>query len=287
MGVGVSGLSDTFIMMRYPFDSHEARELNKKIFETIYYAAIDESCTLAEKLGTYETYQGSEFSKGKFQWDLWEEENGTKLVHSGLWDWDKLKERVAKHGMRNSLLTAPMPTASTSQILGNSECIEPINSNIYKRQTLSGEFIMVNRFLIKDLCDLNIWNDSMKQKIIENRGSITSIKEIPEYLQKLYKTSWEMSPKVIIDMSADRSPYIDQSQSLNLFVASPEIEKLARMHFYAYEKKLKTGLYYLKMKSAVSPLQISVNKKQNVNVVEEESVESCKRTDPNCISCSS
>lgn len=294
MGIGVSGLADTFMIMRYPFDSEEAKALNKKIFETIYYAAIEASCSLAEVNGPYETYEGSEFSKGKFQWNLWEDESNMKIEHSGKWDWEALKAKVLKYGMRNSLLTAPMPTASTSQIMGNFECIEPINSNIYKRETLSGEYIIVNKYLLKDLCELNLWNDAMKQQVIESKGNIQHIEIIPKHIRELYKTTWELKQKVLIDMSADRAPYIDQSQSLNLFVADPEISKLSSMHMYAYKKKLKTGLYYLKMKAATNPLQFSVNKNSMTeNVVTDEKTNDdddgipvCNRNDPNCLTCS-
>jgi ribonucleoside-diphosphate reductase subunit M1 len=258
MGIGVSGLADTFILMRLPFDSAGARELNKKIFETIYYAAIETSCELAQKLGTYESYQGSEFSKGRFQWDLWEEESGKKIVHSGMWDWEALREKLLKHGMRNSLLTATMPTASTSQIMGVNEAFEPLTSNIYKRTTLSGEFQVVNRHLLKELCDLNLWNDELKNRIIMEHGSIQNIEEIPEEIRKLYKVTWDISQKVIIDLAADRGPYIDQSQSMNVFVGTPTFRNITSLHFYAYEKKLKTGMYYLRQKPAMDPLQVTV-----------------------------
>ena len=264
MGIGCSGLADTFSLMRVSFDSVFAKEMNKKIFETIYFAAAEASCEMAKELGPYETYQGSEFSKGKFQWNLWEEENGKKVEHSGMWDWEKLKEKVLEHGMRNSLLTAPMPTASTSQILGVSECFEPLNSNFYKRQTLSGEFQVVNRHLLRDLCEQGLWTDDLKNKIIENRGSIQNIDEIPEDIQKLYRISWEIPQKTVIDMSADRGVYVDQSQSLNIFMAAPTVKQLVSMHFYAHDKGLKSGMYYLKMKAAAAPLQFSVSKTKNV-----------------------
>lgn len=262
IGVGVSGLADTFSLMRYPFDSPEAREMNKTIFETIYHACIEASCELAEELGAYETYPGSEFSKGKFQWNLWEEEQGTPVIHSGLWDWDKLRENVLRHGVRNSLLTAPMPTASTSQIIGFNEAFEPYSSNIFKRETLSGEFQLVNKHLLNELCDLGVWNEHIKDQIIARRGSVQGIPEIPEDVQARYKTVWETSQRVIIDMAADRGPYVDQSQSMNIFMAEPNFKKMSALHMYTWSKGLKTGCYYLKSKAAAAPLQFSVGKKQ-------------------------
>ena len=262
IGVGVSGLADTFSLMRMPFDSPEARQLNKAIFETIYHAAAEASCELAQELGPYETFAGSEFSKGKFQWNLWEEERGEKIIHSGLWDWDELATKVKQYGMRNSLLTAPMPTASTSQIIGFTEAFEPYNSNIYKRQTLSGEFQVVNKYLLADLCKLGIWNEDVKQKIIANRGSIQGIDEIPTDIQQLYRISWEMSGKTVIDLAADRGPYVDQSQSMNIFMQEPTYKKLTSMHLYGWKKGLKTGMYYLKMKAAAAPLQFTNNRRE-------------------------
>lgn len=260
IGVGISGLADTFAMMRIPFDSAKARDLNKKIFETLYFACCEASCELAQELGPYPSYQGSEFSKGKFQWDLWEEEGSRKIEKSGMWDWEGLREKMLKYGMRNSLLTAPMPTASTSQILGFSEAFEPLNSNIYKRQTLSGEFQVVNRLLLKDLCDRGLWCEDLKQKIIANKGSIQGIADIPEDLQKLYKISWEISQRTVIDMSAERGPYVDQSQSLNIFLAEPTPQKLFSVHHYGWKSGLKTGMYYLKAKPPSRALQFSLTK---------------------------
>lgn len=293
IGVGVSGLADTFALLRMPFDSAAARIVNKHIFETIYYACLTESCQQAKELGPYPSYEGSEFSKGKFQWNLWEDESKEKITHSGMWDWELLKKNVLEHGMRNSLLTAPMPTASTSQIIGYAECFEPFNSNIYKRQTLSGEFQLVNKYLLQDLCKLNIWDDDMRQCLIENKGSIQNIKEIPKEIRELYKTSWDLSQKTIIDLSADRGPYIDQSQSLNIFMAEPNFKKISSMLFYGYDKKLKTGLYYLKMKPAASPIQVTLTHRQTEKVktkepdiAQEEEVLMCTRDDPSCMSCS-
>ena len=283
LGVGVSGLADVFVLMRTPFDSPEAKVINKTIFETIYYAAITASCELAQEYGYYETYQGSEFSKGNFQWNLWENVHGTKIEHSGLWDWELLRERVKLYGVRNSMLTCTMPTASTSQIIGFTEAFEPINSNIYKRQTLSGEFQVVNRYLLQELCDLKLWNESLKQQIIENKGSIQNIPIIPLFIRNLYKTSWEISQKAVIDMAADRGVYIDQSQSMNIFMAEPTYKKLLSMHFYAYDKGLKTGMYYLKMKAATSPIQITTGSGE---IQEEEVVMACSMNNRNCESCS-
>ncbi len=260
IGVGVSGLADTFSLMRYPFDSPEARSLNKVIFETIYHACVEASCELAEELGPYESYPGSEFSKGKFQWNLWEEEQGTPVVHSGLWNWDELRDKVLRHGMRNSLLTAPMPTASTSQIIGFNEAFEPYSSNIFKRETLSGEFQLVNRHLLNELCELGIWNEQIKDQIIARRGSVQGISEIPDDIQERYKTVWETSQRVIIDMAADRGPYVDQSQSMNIFMAEPNFKKLSALHMYTWSKGLKTGCYYLKSKAAAAPLQFSIGR---------------------------
>jgi ribonucleoside-diphosphate reductase alpha chain len=254
IGLGVQGLADAFVMLRMPFDSDEARELNKEIFETIYYAAMTASKDLAKDQGAYETYEGSPVSQGVFQFDMW------GITPSNRWEWDVLKEEVKKYGVRNSLLVAPMPTASTSQILGNNECFEPFTSNVYKRGTLSGEFIIVNKYLLRDLVKLGLWNDSMKNKIIAANGSIQDIEEIPQNIKDLYKTVWEISQKAIIDMAADRGAYIDQSQSLNLFLQNPNAAKLTSMHFYAWKKGLKTGMYYLRTKAAADAIKFTVEK---------------------------
>jgi ribonucleoside-diphosphate reductase alpha chain len=254
IGLGVQGLADAFVMLRMPFDSDEARELNKEIFETIYYAAMTASKDLAKEHGAYETYEGSPVSKGIFQFDMW------GITPTSRWEWDVLKEEVKEHGVRNSLLVAPMPTASTSQILGNNECFEPFTSNVYKRGTLSGEFIIVNKYLLRDLVKLGLWNDSMKNKIIAANGSIQDIEEIPQNIKDLYKTVWEISQKAIIDMAADRGAYIDQSQSLNLFLQNPNAAKLTSMHFYAWKKGLKTGMYYLRTKAAADAIKFTVEK---------------------------
>ncbi|GGF51159.1 ribonucleoside-diphosphate reductase subunit alpha [Echinicola rosea] len=255
IGIGVQGLADAFIMLRMPFDSEEAAGLNEDIFETIYYASMETSMELAKIHGTYETYEGSPVSKGQFQFDLW----GVS-PKSGRWNWADLKERVAKYGVRNSLLVAPMPTASTSQILGNNECFEPYTSNIYTRRTLSGEFIVVNKHLMKDLIRLGLWNDSMKNRLIAANGSVQEMPEVPQNIKDLYKTVWEISQKVVINMAADRGAYICQSQSMNVFMQEPNFGKLTSMHFYAWKKGLKTGMYYLRSKAATSAIQFTVDK---------------------------
>lgn len=263
IGIGVQGLADAFIQMRFPFDGEEARELNKEIFETIYFAALTESCALAEVEGPYSTYEGSPVSEGILQYDMW------GVTPSKRWDWDELKAKIAKHGIRNSLLLAPMPTASTSQILGNNECFEPYTSNIYTRRTLSGEHIVVNKHLLHDLIGLGLWNNSMKQRLMAANGSVQNIPEIPDHIKDLYKTAYELSQKVIIDMSADRGAFICQSQSLNLFVENPNYGKLSSMHFYGWQRGLKTGMYYLRSKAAVDPIKFTISK-ENIKTVEVE-----------------
>ncbi|GAA0892417.1 ribonucleoside-diphosphate reductase subunit alpha [Fulvivirga kasyanovii] len=255
IGIGVQGLADTFLMLKMPFDSDEARGLNKHIHETIYFAAMTASMELAKEYGPYETFKGSPVSKGIFQFDMW-----GVTPDSGRWDWDSLKKEVKKNGVRNSLLLAPMPTASTSQILGNNECFEPYTSNIYTRRTLSGEFIIVNKHLMKDLIGLGLWNDGMKNRLIEANGSIQNIPEIPQHVKDLYRTVWEISQKAIIDMAADRGAYICQSQSMNVHIQDPNFGKLTSMHFYAWKKGLKTGMYYLRSKAAASAIQFTVDK---------------------------
>jgi ribonucleoside-diphosphate reductase alpha chain len=253
IGIGVQGLADAFILMRYPFDSPEAVQLNKEIHETIYYASMTASKDLAKVDGAYETFPGSPVSKGIFQFDMW------NVTPSSRWEWDILKEEVKKYGVRNSLLLAPMPTASTSQILGNNECFEPYTSNIYSRRVLSGEFVIVNKHLLKDLVKLGIWNDSLKNKIIIANGSVQGIKEIPDNIKALYKTVWEISQKVIINMAADRGAYICQSQSLNLFVQDANFAKLSSMHFYGWKAGLKTGMYYLRTKAAADAIKFTAD----------------------------
>lgn len=255
IGLGVQGLADAFILMGMPFESPEARKLNKDIFETIYFAAMTASMDLAKVEGPYETFKGSPVSKGIFQYDMW-----GVTPDSGLWDWDTLKKNVKKHGVRNSLLVAPMPTASTSQILGNNECFEPYTSNIYTRRTLSGEFVIVNKHLMKDLIKLDLWSGDMKNKLIAAQGSVQDIPDIPDNIKALYKTVWEISQKAIIEMSSDRGAYICQSQSLNIHIQDPNFGKLTSMHFYAWKKGLKTGMYYLRSKAATSAIQFTVDK---------------------------
>ena len=269
IGLGVQGLADVFIMLRMPFESHEAKQLNKEIFETLYYAAMEASMELAIKEGPYETWAGSPISQGVFQFDMWGVTPDSKR-----WDWEALRVKVKEHGVRNSLLVAPMPTASTSQILGNNECFEPYTSNIYARRVLSGEFAVVNKHLLRDLVKLGLWNDSMKNKLISANGSVQNIKEIPSNLKELYKTVWEIKQKVIIEMAADRGAYICQSQSLNIHIQDPNFGKLTSMHFYAWEKGLKTGMYYLRTKAAADAIKFTVEKQAEVaieqaNVVQE------------------
>ncbi len=255
IGIGVQGLADTFIMLRMPFDSPEARRLNEDIFETIYYASMEASMELAKKDGPYETFKGSPVSKGIFQFDMW-----GVTPKSGRWNWEKLKQEVKKHGVRNSLLVAPMPTASTSQILGNNECFEPYTSNIYTRRTLSGEFIVVNKHLMKDLIDLGLWNETMRQKLIATNGSVQPIPEIPQHIKDIYRTVWEIPQRAIIDMAADRGAYICQSQSLNIHLKDPNFGKLTSMHFYAWKKGLKTGMYYLRSTAAADAIKFTLDK---------------------------
>ena len=254
IGLGVQGLADTFVMMRMPFDSDEAKKLNSEIFETIYYAALSASKDVAKELGHYETFPGSPLSKGEFQQDMW------GVTPSARWEWDVLREEVMKYGVRNSLLLAPMPTASTAQILGNNECFEPFSSNMYVRNVLSGSFPVVNKYLLIDLVELGLWSDDMKNKIMGHNGSIQNIDEIPDNIKALYKTVWEIKQKDLLDMAADRGAFIDQSQSLNIFMDQPNHAKLTSMHFYGWKKGLKTGMYYLRTKSAADAIKFTVSK---------------------------
>jgi len=300
IGIGVQGLADAFIMMGHPFDSEGARLLNRQIFETIYYGALEESCAQAEKHGAYQTYEGSPVSQGQLQYDMW------GVTPTDLWDWNELKAKIAEHGVRNSLLLAPMPTASTSQILGNNECFEPYTSNFYTRRTLSGEFIIINKHLLKDLISLNLWNEEMKQQLMVHNGSVQKIDSIPQELKDMYKTSYELSQKVLIDMSADRGAYICQSQSLNLFVENPNFGKLSSMHFYGWQKGLKTGMYYLRSKAAVDPIKFTVKEELRKShskeqlaegvilkgealakaaAVAEAEAKACSLDDPDCLMC--
>ena len=263
VGLGVQGLADTFIMLRYPFTSAEAKKLNSDIFETMYYAALTSSKDMAKEEGTYESYEGSPISQGIFQWNMW---NLDESDLSGNWDWNILRDEIKEHGVRNSLLMAPMPTASTSQILGNNECFEPYTSNIYTRRVLSGEFIVVNKHLLIDLVKLGLWDSDMKDEIIRANGSIQHIDVIPDNIKELYKTVWELSMKDIIDMAADRGAFIDQSQSMNLFMENANMGKVTSMHFYAWKKGLKTGMYYLRTKAAADAIKFTVQKQAKAQV---------------------
>lgn len=256
VGLGVQGLADAFIMLRMPFTSDEAKKLNQEIFETLYFAAVTASMEMAKEEGPYSTFEGSPMSQGEFQYNMW----GMKDEElSGRWDWASLRKEVVEHGVRNSLLVAPMPTASTSQILGNNEAFEPYTSNIYTRRVLSGEFIVVNKHLLEDLVKLGLWNEDLKQEIMRHNGSVQNIDIIPQELKDLYKTVWEMSMKDIIDMSRQRGYFIDQSQSLNLFMQDANYSKLTSMHFYAWQSGLKTGMYYLRTKAAVDAIKFTLN----------------------------
>ena len=263
IGLGVQGLADTFIRLRLSFTCDEAKQLNQEIFETIYYAAVMASIEEAEKDGPYETYKGSPISQGEFQHNLW----GIKDEElSGRWDWKDARKKLKKSGVRNSLLVAPMPTASTSQILGNNECFEPYTSNIYTRRVLSGEFIVVNKYLLEDLVALGVWNEDMKQELMQANGSIQNIKGIPDDIKEIYRTVWEMSMKDIIDMARHRGYFIDQSQSLNLFMEGATAAKLTSMHFYGWKSGLKTGMYYLRTKSAVDAIKFTLDNSKKAKV---------------------
>lgn len=267
VGLGIQGLADAFIMLRLPFTSDQAKKLNKEIFETLYFASVTSSMEIAKAKEPYSTFKGSPMSKGEFQQDMW---GITEADLSGRWDWESLRKEVVKHGVRNSLLVAPMPTASTSQILGNNEAFEPYTSNIYTRRVLSGEFIVVNKHLLEDLVALNLWDNAMKEDIMRANGSIQHIDSIPQDLKDLYRTVWEMSMKDIIDMARDRGYFIDQSQSLNLFMKDPDYAKLTSMHFYAHKVGLKTGMYYLRTKSAVNAKQFTLNINKKTQTLEQE-----------------
>ncbi|MFA7275015.1 MAG: ribonucleoside-diphosphate reductase subunit alpha [Crocinitomicaceae bacterium] len=259
IGIGVQGLADAYIMMRLPFESEGARALNREIFETLYYASMTASKDLAKAEGPYESYAGSPVSKGIFQFDMW------GVTPTSRWEWDVLKEEVMEHGVRNSLLLAPMPTASTAQILGNNECFEPYTSNVYTRRVLSGEFIVVNKHLLKDLVKEGLWTKEMRQTLMSTNGSVQNINNIPQHLKDLYKTAWEISGKAIVDQAADRGAFICQSQSLNIFMENANFGKLTSMHFYGWEKGLKTGMYYLRTKAATDAIKFTVDK----NMVQE------------------
>lgn len=279
IGIGVQGLADVFIKMRFPFESEESRKLNKDIFETIYFAAMTTSMELAIKEGPYDTFEGSPVSKGIFQFDMW------NVNPSERYDWDSLKKQVIQHGVRNSLLIAPMPTASTSQILGNNECFEPYTSNIYTRRVLSGEFIVINKHLLNDLIELGLWNNDMKSRLISANGSVQDIVSIPKEIRELYKTVWEIRQRSIIDMAADRGAFICQSQSMNLFMENPNLAKLTSMHFYAWKKGLKTGMYYLRTKAATQAIQFTINQINDEIMKQYESTSLSCSLEEGCLSC--
>lgn len=258
IGIGVQGLADAFQMMKIPFESPMAHQLNRDIFETIYYGACCASCELAEQDGPYSSYEGSPASQGKLQFDLW------GVTPSDRWDWAALKERIAQFGLRNSLLIAPMPTASTAQILGNNESTEPFTSNMYNRRVLAGEFTVVNKHLLRELTAKGLWTDSVRNRIIADRGSVQNVSEIPQEIRNVYKTVWEIPQRVILDMAAARGPFICQSQSLNVHIAEPTSKKLTSMHFYAWKKGLKTGMYYLRTQPKADAIQFTVNQEQLV-----------------------
>jgi ribonucleoside-diphosphate reductase alpha chain len=287
IGLGIQGLADVFVALRYPFESDEAKALNEDIFETIYYAAISASCDIAKKEGPYQTWEGSPISKGQFQFDMW-----GVTPKSGRWNWEAKRAEVIEHGVRNSLLVAPMPTASTSQILGNTESFDPRTSNIYTRRTSSGEFAVFNNSLVYDLIELGLWDENMRNTLIAENGSIQNISSIPQNLKDLYKTVWEISQRTVIDMSADRGAYICQSQSLNLHVQSPNFGKLTSMHFHAWKKGLKTGMYYLRTKAAVDAIKFTVDQNaanQSLKSVEENAADmACSLDNPeDCLACGS
>lgn len=272
IGIGVQGLADLFFLLRLPFDSDNAKLINRKVFEYIYYGSLQASCNLAKKYGPYESFSGSPTSKGILQFDLW---NVTPTL-----DFDSLRLDIMRYGLRNSLLVAPMPTASTSQILGNNECFEPITSNIYTRRVIAGEFTLINKYLIDDLTNLNLWNVEMKDKIIENRGSVQSIESITKDIKYLYRTVWELSMRDLVDMSADRGAFICQSQSFNAFMAIPTKAKLTSYHFYAWKKGLKTGMYYLRTLPAADAIQFTIQKTEK-----KSDSETCSLKE-GCLTCS-
>jgi ribonucleoside-diphosphate reductase alpha chain len=282
IGIGVQGLADAFFKLRLPFESEGARHLNKEIFETIYYAALTASNDLAKEFGAYDSYEGSPISHGQFQHDMW------GVTPSARWDWTTLRAKIKQHGVRNSLLMAPMPTASTSQILGNNECIEPITSNIYTRRVLSGEFAVVNKHLVRDLISLGLWNEEMKDRIIAHNGSVQYIPEVPADLKELYKTVWEIKQKSILEMSADRGAYIDQSQSLNIHMEDTNFGKLSSLHFAAWKLGLKTGMYYLRTRPAVDAIKFTIKEPAKKTEVEQVAAMVCSLDNPDaCVACGS
>ena len=285
VGLGVQGLADVFALLRLPWESPEAADLNQRIFEHMYFAAVESSSEIAQVEGPYQTYEGSPISQGLFQYDLW---SVTPLTQTdGSLDWAGLKAKVKQYGVRNSLLVAPMPTASTSQILGNFECIEPATSNIYTRRTLAGEFIIVNKYLMKDLQRLDLWNELMKQQIISRNGSVQGIPQIPEEIQRLYKTAWEIKQKTLIDMAVSRGAFVCQSQSLNLFVSDPNYSKLTSMHFYGWKHGLKTGIYYLRTRAPVMAQKFTIDPDlQKAAIKSEQQRKLKKNSEEECTMCS-
>jgi ribonucleoside-diphosphate reductase alpha chain len=288
IGIGIQGLADTFVMLGQSFDSDESKALNRDIYETIYFAAVTASCDLAKKNGAYETYQGSPASEGKLQYDMW---GLTEDNLSGRWDWKSLKTRIAKYGMRNSLLTTQMPTATTAQILGNNESFEPFSSNLYSRSVLAGNFTVVNKHLVEDLVNLGLWNDDMRIKLIAAQGSVQNVSDVPEYLKERYKTIWEISQKTLLDMSAERGRFICQTQSMNLFIRDVNVAKLTSAHFHGWRLGLKTGMYYLRSNQAVNAqagLAVDQTKLQAAATqAQEDSSAFCSLDNPeNCDSCS-
>merc|ERR1711865_1251099 len=302
IGIGVQGLADAYLIMKLPFESEGAKRLNEDIFETIYYAAVEASCELAERDGPYETFAGSPASRGLLQFDLWE-----RTPKSGRWDWAAMKVRMAQHGLRNSLLLAPMPTASTAQILGNNESFEPYTQNLYVRRVLSGEFVQVNRHLLKDLIARGLWSDDLRMKLVAHNGSVQLIDQIPADIKELYKTVWEIKQRAVLDMAADRGAYIDQSQSLNIHMVDATTAKLSSMHFHAWQIGLKTGMYYLRTKAAADAIKFTVEVDKvkraslqsgeqrpsvasaSTNNAEQQAIANLKAAEPKyaCIGCSS
>lgn len=298
IGIGVQGLADAYMVMKLPFESEEARRLNEDIFETLYFAAVESSCELAERDGAYETYAGSPASKGILQFDMWD-----RTPKSGRWDWTAMKARIAQHGLRNSLLLAPMPTASTAQILGNNESFEPYTQNLFVRRVLSGEFVMVNRHLLKDLIARGLWSDDLRMQLVAHNGSVQQM-DIPADIKELYKTVWEIKQRIVLDMAADRGAYIDQSQSLNIHMTDASTAKLSSMHFHGWQLGLKTGMYYLRTKAAVDAVKVTVavdtvkrastlkndaDAAQTTASAEKKAIESLKSLEPKyaCVGCSS
>lgn len=279
IGIGVQGLADVFMMLKIPFDSEKAKQLNKDIFETIYFGACTASCELAKEEGPYETYEGSPASQGILQYDMW------GVTPSDRWDWKGLKENIAENGMRNSLLMAPMPTASTAQILGNNESTEPYTSNMYNRRVLAGEFTVVNKHLLRELTSAGLWTQSVRNRIIADGGSVQNVPEIPKHMRDVYKTVWEISQRVILDMAADRGAYICQSQSMNVHIAEPNTSKLTSMHFYAWKKGLKTGMYYLRTRPKADAIKFTVDQEQLAKDRKAPQDQAEEDDDEICLSC--